>query len=345
MAIAVRALGCLLERLAEPVSGVNAKYLQRFRLRHEFELFQRQFERTLFRVALDIDVKLRRGEAAIDHIAFQLGHVDAVGGEPAQRLVQRRGNVAYLKDKSGDDTLFLAARPFWLARQYDEAGGIVFGVGDVLLENAKTVDFCRQLGRQSRAGDVVSFGDFACGPGSVGRDYRLDAELADHVAALAERVDVTFDGPERAQRGAARRHELMLHRQEPFGDDMQLRSRHQVMDVGYASGHRVVDRDHRQRGAAVAHRGKGIFEGGASKRRVFRVCLFAGDMRIGARLALKSDLAALARVSRLLGALFLGHDRFVSMARAFSKSCSVSTPSGTAATSATSMRMPASSAR
>src|SRR5215469_17022697 len=121
MAIAVRALGCLLERLAEPVSGVNAKYLQRFRLRHEFELLQRQFERALFRMALDIDIKLRGGEAAIDHIAFQLGHIDTVSGESAERLVKRCGNIAYLKDESGDDALFLVARPFRLARQHDEA--------------------------------------------------------------------------------------------------------------------------------------------------------------------------------------------------------------------------------
>src|SRR6516164_8668890 len=118
------AIVCLLERIAEPVSRIDAKYLQRFRLRHEFQLFQRQFERALFRMALDIDVKLRRREAAIDHIAFQLGHVNAVGGEPAEGLVQRRRNVAHLKDKSSDDALFPAARPFWLARQYDEAGGI-----------------------------------------------------------------------------------------------------------------------------------------------------------------------------------------------------------------------------
>src|SRR6516164_11189233 len=170
--------GCLSERIAEPVPRIDAKYLQRFRLRHEFELFQRQFERALFRMALDIDVKLRRREAAIDHIAFQLGHIDAVGGEPAKGLVQRRRNVAHLKDKSSDDALFPAARPFWLARQYDEAGGIVFGVGDVLLENAKAIDFRRQPGRQRRAGDVAGFSDFACGAGGVGGYHRLDAELA-----------------------------------------------------------------------------------------------------------------------------------------------------------------------
>src|ERR1700745_1716445 len=74
---------CLVERVAEPMPGIDSKYLQRFRLRHKFELFQRQFERALFRMALDIDVKSRRGETAIDHIAFQLGHVNAVGGKPA----------------------------------------------------------------------------------------------------------------------------------------------------------------------------------------------------------------------------------------------------------------------
>jgi len=43
----------------------------------------------------------------------------------------------------------------------------MFGIGDVLLENAKAIDFCRQLGRQSRAGDVAGFGDFARRAGGV----------------------------------------------------------------------------------------------------------------------------------------------------------------------------------
>ena len=50
-------------------------------------------------MALDIGVELGRGERAADHVAFELGHVDAVGGEAAQRLVERRRHVAHRNTK------------------------------------------------------------------------------------------------------------------------------------------------------------------------------------------------------------------------------------------------------
>jgi hypothetical protein len=53
-------------------------------------------------VALDVGVELRRGERPADHVAFQLGHVHAVRGEPAHRLVERGGDVAHLEDEAGD---------------------------------------------------------------------------------------------------------------------------------------------------------------------------------------------------------------------------------------------------
>ena len=80
----------------------------------------------------------------------------------------------------------------------------------------------------------------------------LTAEFADDVAALPERVHVAFHRPDRLQRRAVRRQQLMLHRQEPFGDDVQPRRRHQVMDVGDPAGHRILDRDHAEIGSAVA---------------------------------------------------------------------------------------------
>src|ERR1700722_7039727 len=106
-----------------------------------------------------------------------------------------------------------------------------------------------------------------------------------------------------------------------------------MVDVGDAAGHRIVDRDHREGGAAGAHRGEGILKRRTRQRLVARIGLIASDMRIGARLALERDFLPLA------------HDRLVSMARAVSKYSGVSTPSGTVSTIATSMRMPASSAR
>jgi len=38
-------------------------------------------------------VKLRGEEIAVDHVAFQLGHVDAVGRKAAHCLVQRGGQI------------------------------------------------------------------------------------------------------------------------------------------------------------------------------------------------------------------------------------------------------------
>ena len=42
-----------------------------------------------------------------------------------------------------------------------------------------------------------------------------------------------------------------------LGDDVQARRGQQVVDVGDPSGDRVLDRDHGQRGRALARRGKG----------------------------------------------------------------------------------------
>jgi len=104
---------------------------------------------------------------------------------------------------------------------------------------------------------------------------------------LAERVDVALDRLDRFQRRAARRHQLMLNGQEIFGDDMQAGFRHQVMDVGDAAGHRIVDRDHGERGAPGAHRSEGILKRRTRQRLIATIRLVAGDVRVGARLALE----------------------------------------------------------
>jgi hypothetical protein len=44
--------------------------------------------------ALDVAIELYRKELAVDHVAFQLSHVDAVGGKAAKRLVERSRQVA-----------------------------------------------------------------------------------------------------------------------------------------------------------------------------------------------------------------------------------------------------------
>src|SRR5437899_3850658 len=70
--------------------------------REEFQLLQCKREAAVVGMAVDVGVKLRSEEIAVDHVALELGHVDAVGGEPAERLVERGGQVAHPENKSRD---------------------------------------------------------------------------------------------------------------------------------------------------------------------------------------------------------------------------------------------------
>ena len=63
--------------------------------RKERQLLQRAPQTRLLGVAVHVAQELRGDEMAGEHVALQLGHVDAVGGEPAERLVQRRRHVPH----------------------------------------------------------------------------------------------------------------------------------------------------------------------------------------------------------------------------------------------------------
>src|SRR3954464_11071768 len=65
----------------------------------ERKLLEREDQVALFGVALDIRVELGGEESAINHVALELGHVDAVGGETAKRLVNRRLYVTHPKQE------------------------------------------------------------------------------------------------------------------------------------------------------------------------------------------------------------------------------------------------------
>ena len=66
---------------------------------------------------------------------------------------------------------------------------------------------------------------------------------------------------------AGQRQQVVVHPLEMLADDVQAAMRHQVMDVGDPAGDRVVDRDHRALGAALAHRGERLLEGFGRQRR------------------------------------------------------------------------------
>ena len=119
-------------------------------------------------MAIDIGIELRGEEIAVDHVAFELGHVDAVGGKAAHRLVERRRHVAHAEDEGGDQRARALRRPFLLARQHHEARGVVRLVLDVLGQDVEAVDLggeargdggarsCRRARRSSRAEPAVS---------------------------------------------------------------------------------------------------------------------------------------------------------------------------------------------
>src|SRR6266545_3862535 len=82
-----KALNPLREGGAERMRRIDAEDLQL--LGEEGELLERQRERALVGVAFDVRIELRREEIAFDHVALELGHVDAVRREAAESLVER----------------------------------------------------------------------------------------------------------------------------------------------------------------------------------------------------------------------------------------------------------------
>ena len=96
--------------------------------------------------------------------------------------------------------------PFLVARQHHEARGVVGLVLDIFGQDIEAVDF-RGKARGDR-GDalVLALGNIARATGGIGRDDRLDAELADDAAALTKRVDVALHRLDVGEFCPARRH-------------------------------------------------------------------------------------------------------------------------------------------
>ena len=135
---------------------------------------------------------------------------------------------------------------------------------------------------------------------------------------------------------ALQRHQLMMHRHEMLGDDVQPRMRHQMMNVGDAAGDRILDRDHRQIGACrSAPRQR--------RPRTSRTASACGPDRPAgrrgrnwrpARPGRRSCVCSLVVI--LMACSFAAGRRTsqprASSARAISRSSGVSTPSGTVST-------------
>src|SRR3546814_2871124 len=75
--------------------------------------------------ALGVDVELRRRERAVDDVALQLGQVDTIRREAAERLVQGGRNAADPEHHGGHARPVAGLRHHALARHDQEAGGVV----------------------------------------------------------------------------------------------------------------------------------------------------------------------------------------------------------------------------
>jgi hypothetical protein len=164
--------------------------------------------------------------------------------------------------------------------------GLVLDVG---LQRLEPVDVGGQRRCDGRAARVAGPRQFRRRAGGVGRDHRPEAEFGDDLAALAERVHVARHALDRVELRAWHRQQLVAHPQEVLADDVQVRIGHQMVDVGDPSRHRVLDRDHGIGDVARRHRGEGLLEGRRGDRLAVGIDLEAGDMGVGARLALVGD--------------------------------------------------------
>src|SRR5581483_11061568 len=133
----------LVHRQAVGMRGVDAEDLHL--AGEEAKLVERELHGPVLRMALDVGVELRGGEAAAQHVALELRHVDAVGGEAAHGLVERRRHVPHAENEGGDDEPAVVRRDARALGHDEEARGVVAGVLDVLLERDEAVDLSRQL--------------------------------------------------------------------------------------------------------------------------------------------------------------------------------------------------------
>src|SRR5262249_12391579 len=164
----VRSVALALRRQAAiGVAGIDAENVDL--ARKEAQLLERQIERPVLGMTLDIGIELRRGEAAAHHVALELRHVDAVGGEAAQCLVKRRRHVPHAKHEGGDDEAAPLRYRLRLARHDEKARRVVLGVLDVFLKRDEAVDLAGELGRDGGFGGIAALRHLGGGARRVDR--------------------------------------------------------------------------------------------------------------------------------------------------------------------------------
>ena len=131
-----------------------------------------------------------------------------------------------------------------LARHHHESRGVRMVVLGPHVQRLEPVDLAGEAGRDRRDSRVAALRDVPCRARGVGGRHRLRAELADEATALRVGLDMALDVPDAVERRARHREELVLHRLEVLGHDVQVRLRQQVVDVRDPAPEGVLDRDH-----------------------------------------------------------------------------------------------------
>src|SRR5215208_4769311 len=110
-------------------------------------------------MAVDLRVELGCQELALEHVAFELRHVDAVGRETAERLVERGWKIAHPEHEARHGRAVARGGPARSFGQDDEAGGVVRLVLHVLGEDLEAVYLSREARGERGSGRVLEFGD------------------------------------------------------------------------------------------------------------------------------------------------------------------------------------------
>ena len=243
-------------------------------------------------MALDFGIELRRREGPADLVAFQLGHVDAIGRKPAHRLVKRRRHVSNAEDKGGDPPLpVTTVGHVGLAAHDHEPRCVVGGVLDVFGKDIETVDLRRQAGGDRCLRRIAKIAHLARGACRVRARLRNDAPRPQEVPALAQPHDVAVRSLDLLQRRAPEAHQLEADRHEMFGDDLERRCGKKVVDVRHPARDRVFHRDHGELRLTRRGRLEDVLECWARHRLEVRINLVAGDVGVGAQLPLEGNLA------------------------------------------------------
>src|SRR5262245_12884618 len=208
--------------------GAENAYLAR----EEVKLLHGKLDRPLVRMALDVSIEHGRVERALELIGFKLRHVDAVGGEAAERLEERGRNVAHAEHESGDDGAVLGLGVVRFRREHYEARCVVLGIHDAGLADFQSVDLGRERRGNHGARAVLRVAQVPCSTRRVGLGHRGELQHADRAAALAERHGVAVHGLEIAEPDPWQSEQLMADALKMFADDKQSRLRQKMMDVG-----------------------------------------------------------------------------------------------------------------